>query len=62
MQIIELEQRVSALRCAISALIALPCSTPEENFATDLKVIDLEFEAQECEDYLARLKAWEGIE
>lgn len=59
MQTIELEQRISDLRCEISALIAPACwGTPEENFATDLKVIDLEIEAQECEEYLSRQKAW----
>jgi len=54
MQQVQLKTKIAELRTQRNELLAQPPGTPEENFALDLKMIDIDLEASELEDQLER--------
>jgi len=54
MQQDQLKTEIDELRTQRNEQLAQPPGTPEENFSLDLKMIDIDLEANELEDQLER--------
>lgn len=58
MQHASIESQIAQLRSQRSELMAQPSGTPEQNFALDLKIIDIDTLLSELQDQSERDQAW----